>query len=76
MYLEGDTYEQWRDRFGPEIKVGLAACAFFKDSKKDVKKAQGFLNQVTSAQRANLPDFYKMVLQRLEEEILSLQALA
>jgi thioredoxin-like negative regulator of GroEL len=72
MYLEGDTYEQWRDRFGPEIKVGLAACAFFKEGKKDVKRAQGYINEVTSAQRANLPDFYKMVLQRLEEEIVSL----
>jgi len=44
MYLEGDTYEQWKDKFGPEIKVGLAACAFFKDGKKDVKKAQGYLS--------------------------------
>ncbi len=30
MFTEGDSYEGWRDKFGPSIKVGLAACALFK----------------------------------------------
>lgn len=42
MYLEGYTYENWRDKFGPQLLVGISYCFVFNH--KDTKKSQETLD--------------------------------
>jgi hypothetical protein len=44
MLNEGYSFENWRDKFGPQILVGLAACQMFKNATKDVKKVESILH--------------------------------
>jgi len=36
MFLEGYSYENWRDKFGPQFLAGISYCFVFnhKDTKK------------------------------------------
>lgn len=71
MLNEGYSYENWRDKFGPQIIVGLAACQLYLD-KLDLKKVESFLHQVTEPQKRNLPEFYKALYQRIENDMIQL----
>lgn len=73
MLNEGYSYENWRDKFGAMITVGLAACQLGKD-KGSLDKVEKILNQVSEPQKRNLPDFYKNLYNSVENELLSLQA--
>jgi hypothetical protein len=53
--------------------VGIAYCLVFQN--KDVKKAQETLAQTTEPQKKNLPDFYKTMLNKVNNEISSQQSL-
>jgi|LauGreDrversion4_2_1035121.scaffolds.fasta_scaffold592253_1 hypothetical protein len=44
MLNEGYSFESWRDKFGPQILVGIAACQMFKNGAKDVKKVENLLH--------------------------------
>ena len=70
-FKETWEYENWRAAYGPQNLVGQAYCILFKD--KDVKQAQQALDMVTEPQRKNLPEFYKDLLAKTQNEILHLQ---
>lgn len=72
MLTEGYSHENWRAKFGSQTQIGLAACALFNEGKKDIKKVQALLSQVTEPQKRNLPDFYKALLHKIEGELVSI----
>eukprot|EP00347_Sterkiella_histriomuscorum_P004761 403359210 len=71
IFMEGYTYENWRDKFGPRLQVGIAYC--FVINHRDIKKSQEILDQITEPKKKELPEFYKDLLAKTLAEINNLQ---
>ncbi len=46
LLTEANSYDSWRDKYGAQIIVGLAACMLNKEP-KDLKKIEAYLHQIT-----------------------------
>ena len=46
LLTEASSYESWRDKYGAQIMVGLAACQLNKEP-RDLKKIESYLRQIT-----------------------------
>lgn len=73
LLTEAQSYESWRDKYGAQIIVGIAACQLNKEPRGDLKKIETALHQITDPKRRNMPEFYKDLYQTLDHQLVELQ---
>lgn len=73
---DGLTYEQWRDKFGAQLLIGVAYCQLMRYS--DPAKARETLAPLTAAQIEDMPGgtYWSDLMFTVDQEIQRLETLA
>lgn len=73
---DGLTYDQWRDKFGAQLLIGIAYCQLMV--KVNPTAARETLAPLTEAQVKDMPDdtYWSALMFKVDEEIQRLEALA